>query len=160
MKFLQLKKLKRNGIILAMLMIFMTCGMNASASENLSKAVYDTEKGGTQYFVICSEDGLTSEIMVEELEENFRIANGKYKVSYKNTGAWEAGFYVEISGNKIAKAYSPFHSVATGSILAPKLVRNNEEKVTYSFIYQQAAMNYSTGVVARMSGTDLLVEQK
>ena len=143
-----------------MIMVLILNIMSVSAGELPKEAVYDLEKGGTQYFVLQDEDGEITEVVIEEVITNARIANGNYKVSYKNTGAWEAGFYVEISSNKIASAYSPFHSVATGMILYPSLTRNSETKVAYSFLYKQAASNYSTGVIAEMSGTDLIVSQK
>lgn len=76
------------------------------------------------------EDGEVTEVVIEEIKTNARIANGNYKVSYKNPGAWETGFYVEISSNKIASAYSPFHSVATGMIIYPSLARKSKTKVT------------------------------
>lgn len=92
--------------------------------------------------------------------EKTKIANGNYKVTYKKTGAWEAGFYVEISGNKITRAYSPFHSVAIGSISFPSLVKNSAEKATYSFLYKAGFVSYNTGVVATLSGTDLAISLK
>lgn len=104
--------------------------------------------------------GKITEIVIEDIKTNTKIANATYKVSYKNPGIWEAGFYVEITDNKITKAYSPFYSTATGTILYPSLTKNSEIKVTYSFLYKQAAINYSTGVIAEISGTDLIVSQK
>lgn len=156
-----MKVLKKSSVVLAMIMVLVLNIMNVSVANELpTEAVYDLEKGGTQRFILRNEDGEISEVIIEEVNTNERIANGNYKISYKNTGAWEAGFYVEITSNEIASAYSPFHSVATGVILYPRLTRNSEVKVTYSFLYKQAAMNYSTGVVAEMSGTDLVVGQK
>lgn len=155
-----MKVLKKSSEVFVMIMVFILNIMSVSAAELPKEAVYDLGKGGIQYFVLQDEDGEITEIVIEEVITNARIANGNYKVSYKNTGVWEAGFYVEISGNEIASAYSPFHSVATGMILYPTLTRNSETKVTYSFLYKQVAMNYSTGVIAQMSGTDLVVGQK
>lgn len=155
-----MKLLKKSSAVFVMIMVFLSSIMGVSAGELPTEAVYDLEKGGTQHFMLKNEDGEINEVVIEEVTTNARISNGNYKVSYKNPGAWEAGFYVEISSNKIASAYSPFHSVATGMILYPSLTRNSETKVTYSFLYKQAAMNYSTGVVAQMSGTDLIVGQK
>lgn len=155
-----MKVFKRSSAVFAMIMVLILNIMSLSAGELPKEAVYDLEKGGTQHFILQDEEGKITEVVIEEIKTNARIANGNYKVSYKNPGIWEAGFYVEISANKIASAYSPFHSVATGMILYPNLARNSETKVTYSFLYKQAASNYSTGVIAEMSGTDLVVSQK
>lgn len=155
-----MKLVKKNGIIFLMVMVFLLNIMSISAAELPKEAVYDLKKGGTQQFILQDEEGKITEVVIEEIKTNARIANGNYKVSYKNPGIWEAGFFVEISANKITSAYSPFHSVATGMILYPNLARNSETKVTYSFLYKQAASNYSTGVIAEMFGTDLVVRQK
>ena len=155
-----MKVLKKSSAVFVMIMVLILNIMSVSASEISKEVVYDLKKGGTQQFILLDEDGKVTEVVIEEIKTNARIANGNYKVSYKNPGAWEAGFYVEISANKIVSAYSPFHSVATGMILYPSLARNSETKVTYSFLYKQAAMNYSTGVIAQMSGTNLVVSQK
>lgn len=155
-----MKVLKKSSVVFAMIMVLILNIMSVSAAEVPKEAVYDLEKGGTQHFILQDEDGNITEVVIEEVNTNARIANGSYKVSYKNIGAWEAGFYVEISSNKIVNAYSPFYSVATGSILAPSLTRNSTEEAILSFIYKQVAISYSTGVVARMSGTDLIVGQK
>ena len=155
-----MKVLKKSSVAFTMIMVLILNIMSVSASELPKEAVYDLKKGGTQIFILQDEEGKVTEVVIEEVNTNARIANGNYKVSYKNPGIWEAGFYVEISANKIASAYSPFHSVATGMILYPNLARNSETKVTYSFLYKQAASNYSTGVIAEMSGTDLVVRQK
>ena len=155
-----MKVLKKSSAVFVMIMVLILNIMSVSAGELPKEAVYDLKKGGTQHFILQDEDGKITEVVIEEITTNARIANGNYKVSYKNPGIWEAGFYVEISANKIASAYSPFHSVATGMILYPNLARNSETKVTYSFLYKQAASNYSTGVIAEMSGTELVVRQK
>lgn len=152
--------IKKVSVAFAMVMMVVLNNKNVSANELSKEAVYDLEKGGIQQFIIQNENGETSEVIIEEINGTTRIESGKYKITYNNPGIWEAGFYVEISNNKIASAYSPFHSVATGAILYPSLVRNSEIKVTYSFVYKQGVANYCTGVVAEMSGADLTVRRK
>lgn len=154
-------KMVKRCMAMLLLVILMVCNvMPVSAADYQTEAVYDLEKGGTQAFVIRNEEGELVEVVIEELPGNARIANGNYKVRYKNTGAWEAGFYVEISSNQISRAYSPFYTAVAGSISLPSLVRNSTTKATFSFIYKMGLVNYSTGVVATMSGTELTVKQK
>lgn len=148
------------SILFLVSVVLITNCTSVLASEISTEAVYDLNEGGTQYFIICDNNGERVEILIEEIENNSRIANGNYKVSYKNTGAWEAGFYVGISNNKIVSVYSPFYSVAVGNISQAALVRNSTLKATLSFIYKQAIMSYSCRVVAEIEGTNLVVSKK
>lgn len=155
-----MKSLMKNAIALILAIVLVLSPMKAFAAELPTEAVYDMEKGGTQVFTVQNENGEINQITIEEISDNARISNGNYKVTYDNTGIWTAGFYVSISSNKITNAYSPFHSVAAGSISLPVLTRNSTTKATYAFIYKLGVINYSTGVIATMSGTDLIVSKK
>lgn len=155
-----MKSLMKNAIALTLAIVLVLSPMKAFAAELPTEAVYDMEKGGTQTFTVQDENGEIHQITIEEISNNARISNGNYKVTYNNTGAWSAGFYVSISSNKITNAYSPFHTVVAGSIVLPVLTRNSNTKATYAFIHKLGVVNYSTGVVATMSGTDLVVSRK
>ena len=147
------------ALILICVLLVTTC-TNVLAKEVSTEAVYNLQLGGMQTFIIRDYDGEIAEVVIEEMENKSRVANGNYKVTYKNTGAWEAGFYVEISSNQIVSVYSPFYSVATGSISQATLVRNSTVKATLSFIYKLAIMSYSCRVVAEIEGTNLVVSKK
>lgn len=155
-----MKSLMKNAIALILAIVLVLSPMKAFAAELPTEAVYDMEKGGTQTFIVQDENGEINHITIEEISNNARISNGNYKVTYDNTGVWRAGFSVSISSNKITSAYSPFHSVATGSITFPVLTRNSTTKATYSFVYKFGVINYGTGVIATMSGTNLVVSKK
>lgn len=155
-----MKVFRKITVAFVMIILFIANAKNASAAEPSFIAAYDMEQGGSQNFMFCDKNGTTIEVIIEEIYSDSRIADGAYKISYKNTGAWEAGFYLKISDNQITDAYSPFYSVATGNILAPNLARTGTKEAVLSFIYKQAAISYSTGVVAKISGTELIVGQK
>lgn len=155
-----MKVFKRFTIFSMAIMMLATNSISVLAEKVSPQAIYDLKKGGTQIFEFQDENGEMVEVVIEELETDARIANGNYKVTYKKTAAWEAGFYVEISSNKILRAYSPFYTVIAGSITSTSLVRNSTTKATYSFLHKVAIVNYNTGVVATMVGTDLIVNEK
>ena len=131
-----------------------------SASEPQTEAVYEQKKGGTQTFMLEGKDGEVQQVVIEEVSSNARVADDTYKISLNSPGAWTAGFYVKISSNKITQAYSPFYSTIVGTIQSAKLVKNSGSKATYSFIYNVAFLNFDTGVIVTMSGTELKVSKK
>ena len=155
-----MKSLMKHLVALTLALVLVLSPMKAFAAELPAEAVYDLEKGGTQTFTIQDEEGEIHHVTIEEVAGNARISNGNYKVTYDNTLFWTAGFYVSVSSNKLTKAYSPFHSVLSGSIQFPVLNLNSNTKATYAFIYKLGAINYSTGVIATMSGTDLIISKK
>lgn len=122
-------------------------------------ATYDLEKGGIQTFHTTDLDGNDVIITIEEIENNARISNGSYKVTYEHTLFWTAGFSITIASNKITSAYSPFYSVAWGSISSPLLTLNSSTKATYKFIHKAGLLSTTTGVVATISGTTLNVSR-
>jgi len=126
------------------------------ASESTTSAVYDLQKGGTQTFFIQNDNGGFDEIVIEEIKNNSRIDDSTYKVYYK-AFSWTAGFYINVSNNKITNAYSPFYSVALGSISNEVLRQNSTTKATYSFDYKVTIMTYQTGVIATISNSELVV---
>lgn len=150
------KKIFSVGLVVVLIL---TNAFVVSASEPPTEAVYDLEKGGTQTFVVEGKDGEVQQITIEEVAGNTRVADDTYKVSLSSPGAWTAGFYVKISSNKITQAYSPFYSTIVGNIQSAKLVRNSSSKATYSFIYNVAFLNFDTGVIATVSGTELKVSK-
>lgn len=87
------------AILLIPILLFMQNGI--VSAETLSReAVYDLEKGGTQTFLVQDENGEIGEVVICQVDENARMTDGKYKVSYDHKGAWQAGFYVKIENNK------------------------------------------------------------
>lgn len=118
------------------------------------------EKGGTQSFVVMDENGEIGEVVIEEIAGVSRVSNGTYKVSYDFTGYWIAGFYIKVENNKITSAYSPFYSVALGSITNGVLTKNSITKATYAFIYKQLLISHATGVVASINDSELVVTKK
>ena len=142
-------------------MILVLCTMQvmsvmATESSSLpTEAVYDLEKGGTQTFEILDKNNNTVEVTIEELSEKSRVSNGSYKVTYNSLGCWTAGFIVDISNNKIMKAYSPFHVALTGFIRNAALSRESYSKVIYRFNYSVGVVTLITGFQAVISGTTL-----
>lgn len=149
-------------VVAIMLMIFVfvanICTVQA-AEVSGEEAIYDLEKGGTQQFALVDDNGDEMIIIVEELSGNERISAGNYKVTH-TTSSWSAGFYVTISSNKITKAYSPFHSVESGSISSATLTLNSSTQATYSFKHKWGIITWNTGVVAKISNGDLVVSKK
>lgn len=147
------------AILLIPILLFMQNGV--VSAETLSReAVYDLEKGGTQTFLVQDENGEIGEVVICQVDENARMTDGKYKVSYAHKGAWKAGFYLEVDDNKIIKAYSPFYTVYTGEIQQTKLVKESALKAMYSFVYQYGVLKHKTGVVATIVDFKLKVTKK
>lgn len=154
-----MRRIKRKFLAVTLVvMMFMMNTFMVSAAEPQKEAVYDLEKGGTQTFVIKNVDGDIQRVTIEEISGNARVANNTYKVSYETVN-WEAGFYIEISNNKITSAYSPFHTTLRGSIKDTTLVRNSSVKVSYLFIFQLTIFKFDTGVMATISDSTLKVSQ-
>lgn len=156
----------KNILILALvasICSLLLCPHMVEAKEKLTKpsilATYNLEIGGIQIFHTSDQDGNEIIITIEEIENNGRVSNGSYKVTYEHTLFWTAGFSVTVSNNKITSAYSPFHSVAWGSISNPSLKLNSNTKATYKFIHKAGLLNTTTGVVATISGTSLEVSR-
>ena len=136
-----------------------TANAKESSTDTQILATYDIEEGGAQTSHTTDQDGNNIIITIEEIESNARISNGSYKVTYEHTLFWTAGFSVTISNNKITSAYSPFYSVACGSISSPSLTLNSSTKATYKFIHKSGLLSTTTGVVATISGTTLNVSR-
>ncbi len=117
------------------------------------------EKGGIQTFNGKNEDG-EYEIVIEELKDGARIANGTYKVTKTSANAWTAGFYVKISSNKFTNAYGTFYEAMKGTISSVALVKNSSTKVTLSFTYKTTKENKETGICAQLKEKKLVVSQK
>lgn len=129
-----------------------------SAADIPTEAVYDLEVGGTQEFIIQDADGEKATVIVEEIPGNARVDAGTYKITHK-AASWTAGFYVQISDNKFASAYSPFYDVRVGTISGAKLSKDSDVKVTYSFLHK-ALITRDTGVIAKISNLELVVSKK
>lgn len=104
-------------------------------AENLSEGYveYDFEAGGTQNFEVTDENGEEAEIVIEELPGMARVAKGTYKISKTQKGAWTVGFYVDVSANRIVKAYGKFYKAIKGSIYETTLTKNSDAQATLSF---------------------------
>lgn len=50
-------------------------------NDDTNEMEYDMERGGKQFFTIKEKDGEESEIIIEEIPENERVANGTYKIT-------------------------------------------------------------------------------
>lgn len=109
--------------------------------------------------MVQDENGELQKIIVEEIRTS-RVSDGSYKVTYQNTGFWDAGFYVTISSNQITKVYSPFYFTYIGEITAPILTKNSVTKATYAFVYTKSHINFQTGVIATISNKNLVVSKK
>ena len=155
-----MKNFKKNGIALLMVLVLVLSPMKVFAAELPTEAVYDLEKGGTQTFLIRDENGEIGEVTIEEVTGNARIADGTYKVTYEQPASWRAGFHLSITNNKFNSAFTPFYSVAVGSVLDDYLTKDSWTKATYSILLRQFSIIYNTGVVATMSGTELVVTRK
>lgn len=118
---------------------------------------YDLEKGGTQSFEIVDEDGEETEIIVEEMPGVARIANGTYKITGKRKLCWTAGFYVDISGNRIVRAHDKFYKATNGKISNAKLTKNSDAQTALSFTYKQGSVSKMNGVKAKILNKKLLV---
>lgn len=129
-------------------------GVNETTA-GMQDAEYDLEKGGTQSFEILDADGEETEIVVEEVPGIARVAKGTYKITGKNN-RWTAGFYVDISGNRIVKAHDRFYKTMYGKISGAKLIKNSDAQVTLSFTYEGGKRNEKTGVTAKIINKKLV----
>lgn len=130
------------------------------ASDFQTQAIYSLEKGGNQSFLINDEYGATIQVDIIKLDSSKnRIANDIYEIKLTFPGAWTAGFYTEISNNKFIKVYSPFHAVLSGSIKNATLSKHSNVKASYSFIHKKGVLNYNTGVLAIISGSELVISK-
>lgn len=155
-----MSKLRKHILSFVLLFILtVTSTLPVSATEFSSEASYDLQKGGIQSFYVKNENGEIDEIVIEEIPDKTRMDAGTYKVTY-NTLGWTAGFYVIIVNDKIEAAHSPFYSTSSGNIHDAFLVRNSALKVTYSFIYKTDLLIYDTGIIASISASSLIVNQK
>ena len=150
------KTLFSTALILTLLL---SSTLISNAAEMQPDISYDLTKGGTQVFYLEDSNGEEIIITVEEIEGTARIANGSYKVSYDYPNKWEAGFTVDISSNKITRAYSAFHTAIVGSITNATLTRNSNTKATYKFTHKTGLIGTTSGVVATISGTSLNVSK-
>lgn len=156
-----MKSLLGKSIILFLCALML--GTNAFASDGKEtyqkEAVYDLNVGGTKKIEVYDEDGKKAYVTISEITTNNRINNGDYQVTYTSPGAWRAGFKVTISNNKIIRVYSPSYEVVTGRISGASLVRNNDTRATYSFVYSTPSLSISTGVKAVVSNNQLIVSK-
>lgn len=132
---------------------------DTSAEEVVTEAQdveYDLEKGGTQSFEILDEDGEETEIIVEEMPGMARVAKGTYKITGKKLN-WTAGFYVDISGNRIVKAHDKFYKAKRGSISNAKLTKNSDAQSTLSFTYKDGNYPKTNGVKAKILNKKLIM---
>lgn len=154
-----MKHIYKNTLLLILVLALAGNSMTAFASSQNNYASYDLKKGGTQTFYILNEDEDYEEIIVEEISGNTRVDNGTYKITYKAL-AWEAGFYLTISNNKVTNAYSPFYEAFSGKISNPLLTRNSNITATYSFIHTFALVKHNTGVIASIEDNNLIISKK
>lgn len=159
-----MKKLQRvlsTVLVVLVMSIFSVVKVEAGdvAESSPEAAYYDLEKGGTQSFQLTDENGEEAYVVVEEVPGLSRVANGTYRVSYTCTGAWQAGFQVNISGNKITRAHSSYHKALAGTIGQTNLTRDNSTMASYRFFYQLAGVGKSTGVRGSISGGKLRVSK-
>lgn len=132
---------------------------DASAEEVVTEiqgVEYDLEKGGTQSFEILDEDGEETEIIVEEMPGTARVAKGTYKITGKKL-YWTAGFYVDISGNRLVKAHDKFYKATNGNISNTKLTKNSDAQATLSFMYKQGSVSKMNGVKAKIINKKLIM---
>lgn len=156
-----MKSLKRKLFIFTLMLCFaFSSPVSALAAPVQTQAVYDLAKGGTQTFLLKDENGNVGQVIIEEIQNNSKVADNTYKVTYEFPAVWTAGFYVKISNNKIIDAHSPFHDVAMGSISGTNLTRNSTSKATYSFIHKLLLINYDTGVIVTISDSQLIVKKR
>ena len=154
-----MKHIYKHTLLLILILALASNSMTTFASQPNNCASYDLEKGGTQTFYILNEDGDYDEIIIEEIPGSTRVDNGTYKITHKAL-AWTAGFYVTSSNNKITKAFSPFYTVSIGKISSDYLVHNNSTTATYSFLYTNLGIDFSTGVIALIENNNLIVSKK
>lgn len=153
--------MKRNRfrVLIFMLMLLLSFGHIEVKAANITNSVcYDLSSGVSQEFVIKNDLGEYEYITIEKIENNSRIADNTYKVTAEASG-WTAGFYVKITNNKIMDAYSPFHSVASGTISSAALYHTSYTEARYSFKYKRTLLTYNTGVCAKIEGTNLVVSK-
>lgn len=151
--------IKKIMIFVLAVTIFISNFLITEAEEMSQNAEYDLGKGGAQTFYIENKEGGLEKVIIEEVKSNARIVDNIYKITY-DAPNWTAGFYVKIVGNKITKAYSPFYSVLTGSISSDSLTLNNSLKATYAFKYKYLLITYSTGIIANIVNSNLVVSRK
>lgn len=118
-------------------------------------ASYDMNIGGTQSFEYMDESGEMCLFIVTEMYSMSRIANGTYKIEHTRGGAWVAGFYVTVSGNKITSAYGAYNQAFIGNIISDVLIKNSSTRATYSFIYEVYSTYMDAGVYCTVSGSNL-----
>lgn len=129
----------------------------STETEMQEAAQYDLEKGGTQSFEMVDENGEETEIVVEEVPKIARVANGTYKITRNRKGCWTAGFYVDVSENRLVKAHDKFYKVIKGSIKEIALSKESNTQATLTLKYSSGLTKISK-IRAKISKRKLVVE--
>lgn len=154
--------------ILAVFSIFIM-GMNVSSTAQAKElqtnqkvrnvAEYDLNMGGKQEFTILSSQQEILYVTISEEGVERNVENGTYKVSFKSPGAWEAGYNIKVSNNKIVSANSAFNTTVLGSISSTRLIVDNSKQASYHFVYKYGMMKHATGVRSILSGDKIKVSE-
>lgn len=118
---------------------------------------YDLQLKGIQEYKGVDEYGRQIVIRIEEIEGKSKVESGTYKVSYKLSGCWNAGFYIDVSNNCIIAAYDKFFTTYSGAILSSYIKLENTKQASLYMAYKSVTITYSTGVRAIISGNTLSV---
>lgn len=157
----------------AFTLLIMCAVMTAASAKNVSAkedgasgvetkvqeaAEYDLEEGGTQSFEIVDENGEETEIIIEEVPGIARVANGTYKITGKFKGHWTAGFYIDISGNRLTKAHGKFYKVIKGSISNMRLTKESDAQATLTLNYKYHGFTKISKVRAKILNKKLVIK--
>lgn len=130
----------------------------STETEMQEAAEYDLGEGGTQSFEILDENGEETEIVVEEVPGIARVANGTYKITGKYKGHWTAGFYIDISGNRLVKAHDKFYKVTKGSISNMRLSKESDAQATLTLNYKYHDFTKISKVKAKILNKKLIIK--
>lgn len=111
-------------------------------------AAYNLYTDDSESYYLTDDSGKIYLLIIERIPTNAKVANGSHKITCISPGAWEAGFSINISNNKITRVYSPFYRTITGSIRNTQLLLISSSKACYKFTYQIGVFPVSTGVQA------------
>ncbi|MCI3029502.1 DUF5626 family protein [Desemzia sp. C1] len=123
------------GCIMLVFVSLPTAKVHAEESHFSTEApelIYDLAQGGTQTFERVSPEGEPLVIEVEEMPNSLRsVKNDTYKISASTAGQWQASYQIDVSQNKIIKAYAPAIVAYIGSFTSAILKVDHATQATY-----------------------------
>lgn len=127
---------KLSFLALAMAICLSINTIPAFASSNNSKsATFELKSKEIQEKEINLPNGEKGIIGIEPVTNLFeRASNGSHKIYYYS-GVGNATFYINVSNNRITRAYDPWHLIIGASVKSASLKLDNSKQATYNFSF-------------------------